>query len=721
MKRKAIEKIEPAKTRKKGHIATVQTLDDIAIINVFDDKVLAVRYCINCKTGEHEYWTEKNGWKKGKLITAIEGNWYEWVWMKHAYKYPKIDSEEDRKRLLDITQDKYCANDVWSWIDHMEYSYDYDIRQTAEHNRRAKINNFMSKAPKLPKDADQWFFEKTAGEDYMFKEKGTENFSCTNCGESFDRSELTPIHWGKKKATHNDMVRCPSCGKLVQVKTRTDSITAKPESLYKLDKIDETASVLRIFRVDIEWDSGRRRIEIDEEIRIVIYKQDLFKNNRYNYKIFYNIPWEGWHKSNNLNYRARDGYMYPGDYSEALKNTVYKDAIRIIEFLAAAGWKLNYNRLLSGVYQVKGYAEKIEYLAKGRFRNLLRETVTCTEYPRWNMAYYGPLDIRAKNINKMFYINDRQKINRIRDENGGNEMVRWMQYSDETGEKIPTETLRWLLRCGLRPENIRYHAGKYLSTTQLMNYIRRQQKEQYPGFTEEAVLEQYNDYLSMCKACNKNMQDELTYRPRELKRRHDEIVTNKQQMDILKEMMASQKEREQYAQEMREKYPTAEKTLHEIKERYEYENEEYKIIVPESLVDIVKEGRALHHCAGSSERYFDRIETRETYICFLRRKEQEGVPFYTIEVEPSGTIRQHRSYMDEEPGIEQIRDFLKEWQRVLKKRLTKADKELAKISKEKRNANIEDLKAKNNTRVLQGLAEDFMDAEEIEELLEKAV
>ncbi len=151
MKRKAIEKIEPAKTRKKGHIATVQTLDDIAIINVFNDKVLAVRYCINCKTGEHEYWTEKNGWKKGKLITAIEGNWYEWVWMKHDYKYPKIDSEEDRKRLLDITQDKYCTNDVWSRIDHMEYSYDYDIRQTAEHNRRAKINNFMIKAPNFRK------------------------------------------------------------------------------------------------------------------------------------------------------------------------------------------------------------------------------------------------------------------------------------------------------------------------------------------------------------------------------------------------------------------------------------------------------------------------------------------------------------------------------------------------------------------------------------------
>lgn len=64
MKRKAIEKIEPTKTRKKGRIATVQTLDDIAIINVFNDKVLAVRYCINCKTGEHEYWKRMAGRKE---------------------------------------------------------------------------------------------------------------------------------------------------------------------------------------------------------------------------------------------------------------------------------------------------------------------------------------------------------------------------------------------------------------------------------------------------------------------------------------------------------------------------------------------------------------------------------------------------------------------------------------------------------------------------------
>ena len=120
MKRKAIEKIEPAKTRKKGHIATVQTLDDIAIINVFNDKVLAVRYCINCKTGEHEYWTEKNGWKKGKLITAIEGNWYEYgrACFTYAERWADLlekkieESDDPEKAIVDNAEKLSYEADV---------------------------------------------------------------------------------------------------------------------------------------------------------------------------------------------------------------------------------------------------------------------------------------------------------------------------------------------------------------------------------------------------------------------------------------------------------------------------------------------------------------------------------------------------------------------------------------------------------------------------------
>lgn len=111
-------------------------------------------------------------------------------------------------------------------------------------------------------------------------------------------------------------------------------------------------------------------------------------------------------------------------------------------------------------------------------------------------------------------------------------------------------------------------------------------------------------------------------------------------------------------------------------------------------------------------------KSKTRYICFLRRREAPGIPFYTIEVEPGGTIRQHRSYYDEEPGIEEIRVFLKSWQKAIRKRLTEEDKKLAKISKIKREANIAELEEKKNIRVLQGLAEDFLEAEEIEKELE---
>ena len=150
--------------------------------------------------------------------------------------------------------------------------------------------------------------------------------------------------------------------------------------------------------------------------------------------------------------------------------------------------------------------------------------------------------------------------------------------------------------------------------------------------------------------------------------------------------------------------------LGEIADKLAYRNDMYIIVVPKKNIEIVHEGRELHHCAGSSDRYFDRIAQRETYICFLRRAEEPDKPYYTIEVEPGGTIRQHRGMYDEEPEIEEVKPFLREWQGEIRKRMSREDHELAAASKQKREENIRELQEKNNTRVLEGLMEDFMEA-----------
>lgn len=75
-------------------------------------------------------------------------------------------------------------------------------------------------------------------------------------------------------------------------------------------------------------------------------------------------------------------------------------------------------------------------------------------------------------------------------------------------------------------------------------------------------------------------------------------------------------------------------------------------------------------------------------------------------------IRQHRGMYDEEPEIEAVKPSLREWQKEIKKRMKKKDKDRAKESERKRVENIaylkEHINEKNNRRVLEGLEEDLM-------------
>ena len=400
-------------------------------------------------------------------------------------------------------------------------------------------------------------------------------------------------------------------------------------------------------------------------------------------------------KSNHYNRSEYAGYLYDDGIEEAFKGTSYEAWTRLFCQMSAAGVKANYNKLMI-VRNNDNFISVIELLFKGRFYKLLHET--SEKVNGWSEKYYGPLELSGECIEDTFDISDRQKINRIRDNNGGELMWEWMHWSDRKNIKVSEKTLQWLIKNRLEPDDV-LGMLKKMSLEQAMNYIERQRKESYKGSSPKKIINQYEDYLNMCKKLKKRMNDEMVYRPRELKRRHDEAAAE-----------ISLREAEIQAEEYSERFPGAEDILHEIKEKYEYENEQYIMVVPNRLVDIVEEGRVLHHCAGSCDRYFDRIKQRETYICFLRKKEEPAKPYYTIEIEPSGTIRQHRGYLDEEPEIEQVKPFLREWQKVIKKRLNKKDMEYAQVSAVKRQENIEELKAKNNTRVLEGLMEDFMEA-----------
>lgn len=61
--------------------------------------------------------------------------------------------------------------------------------------------------------------------------------------------------------------------------------------------------------------------------------------------------------------------------------------------------------------------------------------------------------------------------------------------------------------------------------------------------------------------------------------------------------------------------------------KFEYESDEYKIVAPQNIDDIVKEGSKLHHCVAN---YAESVGEGKTKILFLRKKDNIQSPLVTI-------------------------------------------------------------------------------------------
>lgn len=702
MKRKTIMSVPPKPPQHKdGRYFTTQKIEGILVLNYWKNGILNSRYCMNMDTHEFETcFGEK--WTQCTLQSAVEMNW--WGTSYEISKKSKFDTDEDKQLAILPPKHDWRKNDTV--IGHiLDWQEDYRAtkREAKEMRRIQRINDLMALIPEAPDDLEEWALRTVfRGKDYALYDRENKKWTCTACGGKFP---------DQPKILHKTIISCPHCGKSLEAKKLGNPKVVKDGQVLLLQRMDAVQSAARYIDVRMIWSLSGRKMQQSEAIRIIFLRG--FSGTRYfmgqipksdHLKMAGRPQYFDDKSSGGANRRIGPCYLYPQGIREALEGTRYNTWGRLFEQTAEAGKELNYNRMMCAERRMAGV---IEYLFKGGFNRLLRETIENISVYSGN--YGGPLCTAQSDIRAVFGLSDRQKINRIRDCDGGEGTLLWLQWAEEKEEKIDDETLRWLSGEKIRKENVKFIID-CMSPRQIMNYVKKQQAGGYKGKTAKSVLEQWADYLNMCQKAGKDTSDEMVYRPRDLKYRHDEMVEEIRKHQMIEQIKRNKEANEEYARKMREKFPGAEENLEAVRKKFEYQDEEYMIHVPKSLTEIAQEGNALHHCAGASERYYERIMQNETYICFLRRTAEPDIPFYTIEVEPGGTIRQHRSYFDEEPGIQEIRSFLRGWQQEVKKRLKDEDHRLAEESKKKRISNIEELKAKNNTRVLKGLMEDFMEA-----------
>lgn len=712
MKRRMIEKVPVLIPKHKDEKVTgkAQVEKEYLILDMFKKGARIGRYALNTETGEHAYISNAGHWHSYKLLRAMGYNpMFESFCNPRILKDFQWDTKADEKLAEKALFPGYCRRNIITTIQNMEEDYDKEKRLKAKDAKYRRIDKLMNEIPKEGETFREWIYKISNREGYLFSNKANRTYGCSTCGAQVAEADLN-------KPKQGEIKECPKCGQRAVIKKRTTQIWTKIR-VCKLERVNPRYSVARHYKAEIEHRISGHGIYLDEEVRIILYNKGCAKGA---YAIFYNqdghindwytgLTKSDWYTSNPRNKRMGECYLYPEGIQEALSGTEYESVTNAFIEASRQGLKMDYNAAMAAGRRYQGLGTTMEYLAKGRFYKLLQETSkSCWAY---NGHYFGCLHVNGGSVQEVMGLMDRQKINRLREENGGGLKLKWLRYSEAHDCKIPKKTMDYLEEHRLDTCEIESLPGGItdkMSIEQIVNYLKKQAEQYYK--TPQKALNQWADYLSMCQVCDKTLGEELFYKPRNLKQRHDELVTDTQKLDIVKRMNDDPETRQREAEEMEEKFQKASAVMKEVKEKYEFAADGYRMIMPESPIEIVREGYALHHCAGSSERYFNRIENRETFIGFLRREQEVGIPFYTIEFEPGGTVRQNRSYYDEEPGIEEIRDFLKLWQKEIKKRLTKEDKACAARSAVLREQNIKELQEQQNTFVLKKLEEDFMEA-----------
>lgn len=522
----------------------------------------------------------------------------------------------------------------------------------------------LEQTPALPKDWERWVRKVGITENFIFyryDRKGVKTGYCTFCEREVAVSN----------PRHNRAGRCLRCRHEITYKSvgKAGTVMTGRKSMYLMQRCED-GFMVREFQGYCAYPKGDYRNPrcSSWEIRRVLYGDDARPLRAY-YWGYYKQAEDRWIRTQVCGpnwYGDERGRVYgktlPSLGAKELRRTGLVEALHDNKVMDPEKY-----------LAVLRYVPQLEQLSKSHLSTLAEECMN--GYYHFAEAFKNP---GSGSLLKLLGI-DSQQLKRLQKNKGGRKFLSWLQYEKDTGKSLPDEAIAWFCKEDILPEKLKFITDR-MSIVQIYNYMRHQMWE--GGMDSREMLTTWSDYLSMARRLKLDTKDSIIYRARKLRQRHDELVER-----------CGQKERAVRAGEILGKYPHIEDIFREIKETYGYAGKEYEVVVPSRIEEIMEEGERLHHCVGSSDRYWERIERKESYILFLRRAADPGVPYYTLEIEPDGTVRQKRTMYDrQKKDIKEAEKFLLEWQEEVSRRITARERELAEKSRILRNQEFMELR-----------------------------
>lgn len=555
-----------------------------------------------------------------------------------------------------------------------------------EKKEQAPWDKDMALIPEAPKRFTRWMQKEVPEKNYIFykyEKRGAKTGYCRYCEED------VPL---KQKPHHRGEILCPKCKrKSVLISTgkirRVDSDEEEAQIIQKIDG----GIVLRKFRVSYRINTvnyKEPKYWVHEEVRTLYRGRDI---KRYSYESYKN-KYTRWCLSDRASFIYENGKMkiYRGNLRAISKDIEKNSGIAI---LIQEEKRFSVERYM---YEERKHPV-LEKLVKAGLEDLALEFVNID-------ISYDCLQESQGELAKILNL-DKERMGRLKKIGGSSAELYWLQEEKRQDTVWDDDMVRYFAEAGLKQGDFKF-LGNKMSLKKIYNYLKKQ--ERLSGDGAKQLLRTWRDYMQMAQKLKMNTELEIYYKPRNLNEAHAEAIEIIEKNGMKK-----------IARDTEKKFPKVNEVCATLG-KYEWNSGKFCIKAPQGIYDIVREGAILHHCIHTCDYYFDRISNRESYLLFLRKTGQEDMPWYTLEVEPGGNIRQKRTTGDNQnPDLNEALPFLRKWQQEIKKRLSKEEEELAKIADRKRRENYEDVRKKEK-RVwhgkLQGmlladvLEQDFMEA-----------
>lgn len=182
---------------------------------------------------------------------------------------------------------------------------------------------------------------------------------------------------------------------------------------------------------------------------------------------------------------------------------------------------------------------------------------------------------------------------------------------------------------------------------------------------------EYKDYIDMRIRAGYDLTNEIFLFPKDLHRRHNEMV-----MELEKEKIDKRKK------EVLEKFTKIKLKYNRLSDKYSAAAGGLIIRPAKDAAEIVEEGRILHHCVGG-DNYLSSHNSGRSFILFLRKIKEKDLPYITVEIRGEEVVQWYGAY-DRKPDKQMIEAWLEKYIKELKKH-EKMLKKAKKSSKTKQN------------------------------------